>query len=126
MTSPVTPPVTPPVRPSGGPTWGVHLTAVIALAISVGAGLFELQRARSGYALSWFYAFEWPGFGAAGAFVWITLIREGRAGPKNAARSTRPEEPDQEPDADLAAWRDYLAALRAADPPGGPPQRSEP
>ena len=118
--------MTSPVTPTRGPTWGVHLTAVIALAVSAGAGLFELQRARSGNTLSWFYAFEWPGFGAAGAFVWITLIREGRAGPKGAAHSTPPEEPEPEPDAGLAAWRDYLAELHAADPPGGPPQRSDP
>jgi hypothetical protein len=80
--------------------------------------------------LSWFYAVEWPGFGAAGAFVWITLIREGRAEPKTAepqttGRPAPPDEPEQEPDAGLAAWRDYLTALHASDPPGGPPQRSK-
>ncbi len=108
---------------------------VAAVPVCIAAGLFELDRALGGNELSWVYAAEWPLIGAYVVYMRQRLVREtrGQAAPpapgsrrRTGARGAPPDSPAPDcapPDAELAAWRDYLSRLHAADPPGGPPAR---
>ncbi len=104
--------------------------AVVGVVVSLAAGAFELDRALAGNPLSWVYTVEWPLIGGYLVYVRHRLVRDAshphrRAtpGPRSPAdRLTGTSAgPVTEDDADLAAWQDYLARLRASSPPGGPP-----
>jgi hypothetical protein len=124
------------------PTAVLHLTGAVVVPLCLAAGLLEFGRARAGHQLAWAYTVEWPLIAGYGVYVWARLARE-RAGrsatvapvpaeagePANAADTARSGDTpaagpgEVEGDAELAAWRAYLAELHAADPPGGPPAR---
>lgn len=107
----------------------LNIGAVAAVLVCLAAGVFELDRALGGNDLSWVYAVEWPLIGAYLVYMRRRLVREsrGHVGPGAPASRRPPGTPaapaDARPDAELTAWRDYLARLHAADPPGGPPVR---
>ncbi len=113
------------------PAWLLrHALLVLAVAVCLGLGWWQLRRARGGNGLSYGYAVEWPVFAAFAIGVWVREIRlELRAGrptvPAPAQpvdplltrvpapqRPARPEPPDE---GDLSAYNEYLAWL-AADP----------
>ncbi|MDQ1485732.1 MAG: hypothetical protein QOJ62_1425 [Actinomycetota bacterium] len=119
------------------------LPVVVGVPGCFAAGWFELTRALGGRQIAWVYAFEWPLYGVAGAYMWWRIWHRPTAAARTQDASDddprtrkRPlglaEVPDQRQatappapeDAELAAWRQYLARLHAIDPPGGPPPRS--
>jgi hypothetical protein len=79
-----------------------------------------LTRAQTGREVAWVYAVEWPLFAIFGTGVWWRLLHD------SPPRRVVPDDPPatDEPDPGLAAWQQYLAKLQAADPPGGPPDRT--
>ncbi|HVN14045.1 MAG TPA: hypothetical protein VMT69_18290 [Kineosporiaceae bacterium] len=112
-----------------GSTAALHLVGAVAVPACLVAAVIELRRAASGNGLSWAYVVEWPVIAGYGVYLWVRLTRErravGAAGGVSAAGPPHSREPRQaseedEPDAELLAWRAYLAELHAQDPPGGP------
>ena len=108
----------------------LHLTLAIALPFCLAAGVFELNRARSGHQVGWIYAVEWPLIGAYGVYLWWRLLQETRAEARDLAAGNVPADdastagatgPSVEDDPELAAWQAYLTRLHEVDPPGGPP-----
>lgn len=101
------------------------------------AGWFELTRARHGREIAWVYVVEWPLFAAIGVYMWWRLRtpeaaqdrsldpaqRPGSAATRSADGRPPARQEPADADPELAAWQAYLAALHAADPPGGPPPR---
>lgn len=96
---------------------------VLASIVCPAAFGVELWRALSGNALSWAYVFEWPLLLVVAVHLWRVMLRQDAG--KLPAR--RPDGAIDEDDADLVAWRRYLAASEAegaehgpvADSPGG-------
>jgi len=101
----------------------LHIPFVIAVAGCLSAGWFELTRARAGREVAWVYAVEWPLFAIVGTYIWWRMLHESPAVPRRPAIPDDPRAIDQL-DPGLVAWQEYLAQLHAADPPGGPPQKS--
>jgi len=97
----------------------LHIPFAIAVAGCLSAGWFELTRARAGREVAWVYAVEWPLFAVLGTFIWWRMLHE------RPARPVVPDDPRaiDQLDPGLVAWQEYLDALHAADPPGGPPPR---
>jgi hypothetical protein len=98
----------------------LHIPFVLALSLCLFAGWFELTRALAGREVAWVYAVEWPLFAILGTGIWWRLLHEPT--PRRVVPDDSPA-PDQL-DTDLVAWQEYLARLQAADPPGGPPNRT--
>jgi hypothetical protein len=114
---------------------GLHLALGFGLAVSAAGTWVEWHRAGSGHEVAWAYAVEWPLIGAFCVHLWWRLLAEDRrtqhhpaepARPIGRFRSTRTVRigrggavPADDPG--LLAWNAHLAALHAADPPGGPP-----
>ena len=95
----------------------LHIPFVAGVTGCLFAGWFELTRALAGREVAWVYAFEWPLFAILGIGIWWRLWHEL---PPRHVKPDHPTAADQ-PDPGLVAWQGYLAALQAADPPGGPP-----
>jgi hypothetical protein len=99
----------------------LHLPFVVGVAGCLYAGWFELTRARAGREVAWVYAVEWPMFAILGTYIWWRLLHEGPA-----RLPVVPDDPHaiDRLDPGLVAWQEYLAALEASDPPGGPPPKA--
>lgn len=98
----------------------LHIPFLVGVSGCLFAGWFELNRALAGREVAWVYAFEWPLFAILGTGIWWRLMHDnppGRDVPDDPPAATQP-------DPGLVAWQQYLAELRAADPPGGPPSRA--
>jgi hypothetical protein len=114
---------------------GLHLALCFGLAVSTAGTWVEWHRAGSGHEVAWGYAVEWPLIGAFCVYLWWRLLAEDRrtllhpseaTRPNGLPRSTRTARivrggavPADDPG--LLAWNAHVAALHAADPPGGPP-----
>ena len=105
-------PLSKPARRTGAPALRLHLTLVIGLSICLFAGWFELTRALGGNSLSWAYVFEWPLFGIFAIYLWWKLLHDDGSDPRPSA-----EPLDAETAQKLEVWNNYLAELRAQDPP---------
>lgn len=110
-------PALPRARWLSGRALRLHATLLLVTGGCLSAGWFELSRAQAGNGLSWVYVFEWPFFAAFAALIWWRSLHED---PGSHAAS---QEPADDGDEQLRAWRDYVARLNAAHPPGGPPPR---
>ena len=97
----------------------LHAVLVVGVAGCLAAGWFELTRALDGHEIAWVYAVEWPLFAIVGTYIWWKLLHVEEAGSRPVPTNSTPQPPEQ--DGQLAAWQEYLQALQAADPPGGPP-----
>ncbi|MGA8248560.1 MAG: hypothetical protein WB797_16760 [Nocardioides sp.] len=93
------------------PGWRYHVFFPSAIVVCLGAGWFELGRARGGREIAWVYTFEWPAFAALFAFMWWHLMTE------RPVRRPAPPRPGGEPgaipddDPGLLAWQRYLEEL---------------
>ncbi|HSV67940.1 MAG TPA: hypothetical protein VLJ59_18850 [Mycobacteriales bacterium] len=114
-------------RPFLRPRWlAFHALALALVGGFLALGWWQIQRAGQGNVLSFGYAVEWPVFAGFTVFVWVRVLRD-HARPGQADRPARqetaalpvlpprPAVPAPEPDADLAAYNRYLAALDAED-----------
>jgi hypothetical protein len=118
----------------------LHAALLFGAAVSGTGSWLELRRALGGHQLAWAYAVEWPVIGCFCIVLWWRLLTErepghrpgaahpvrsggrsagpgGSRGGRSPGSSTAPDDPG------LVAWEAYLAALHAADPPGGPATR---
>jgi hypothetical protein len=100
----------------------VHLGVVVAVAVFLRLGWWQIDRARGGNALSFGYALEWPAFAVCTIFVWVKELRRAMRGEPRRAAHTRVkpvpqvhEGPayDDSGDEKLAAYNRYLAWLNA-------------
>jgi hypothetical protein len=107
--------------------WQKYLPLLIGLPSCLAAGWFEWTRALGGREIAWVYAFEWPLYAVIGVYMWwrIWHPRAPLEPLDEVQPTTSAPVPDViEEDAELDAWQRHLAQLQAADPPGGPTQRS--
>lgn len=95
----------------------LHIPLLLGVSGCLLAGRFELSRALAGRQVAWVYAFEWPLFAVLGTYIWWRMWHDS---PPRRVVTEDPPATDQT-DPGLLAWREYLANLQAADPPGGPP-----
>jgi hypothetical protein len=114
----------------------LHLLAVFVIAICLGAGWWQLQRALGGNNPSWAYTVEWPFFAAYGGWTWWKLLHEepgfakeetptddspprgtgNGTAPAAGGTATTPDAPSTEDDPqerERAAYNEYLRALSA-------------
>jgi hypothetical protein len=117
-----------------------YLPLVIGVPGCLAAGWFEWTRALGGREIAWVYAFEWPLYAVVGIYMWwriwhpVSRTEPGSAeaqqpsGTSSAQENNRGNDgagaSESAVDPQLEAWQRHLAQLQAADPPGGPPQRS--
>jgi DNA-binding transcriptional regulator of glucitol operon len=115
------------------PAWLLrHAVLLVAVAVCVALGWWQLDRARSGNMLSYAYAVEWPIFAIFAIGIWVREIRlavrgdrpdtppqAAPAAPADPMLTSVPlrarQTPDSDQDGDLSAYNDYLAWL-AEDP----------
>jgi hypothetical protein len=95
----------------------LHLGLVIAGVLCPAAFGVELWRALAGNDLSWVYVVEWPLFLAIAVWMWKSMVDSARG--RTRIRPTRAE-PIAEDDADLVAWRHYVAGLEDQLDAGSP------
>ena len=109
----------------------LRLHAVILIVVTgfMALCLWQLSRALGGNTLSWAYVFEWPLFAGYAIYMWWRLVHEapegtpppaaaGNAagGPADSAAPAPAGTPQQqEEDAELAAYNEYLAQLAERD-----------
>ena len=114
----------------------LKLHAVILVVVPAFGALcvWQIYRATGGNELSWAYVFEWPFFAAYAIYMWWRLLHAvpdgtappaadeaaagGRTGSVPGDRAAETPEEQQE-DADLAAYNDYLAQLAEQDRASG-------
>jgi hypothetical protein len=122
----------------------LHAVLLVVVPAFMALCLWQVTRALDGNSLSWAYVFEWPIFAAYAVYMWWRLVHEAsedapppsagepRGGPGGAnttdssaaapsegtapARSAR----DEEQDAALEAYNEYLAQLAERDRASGP------
>lgn len=98
------------IRTVGPRRWHYHLFFASAIVVCLGAGWFELGRAREGHQIAWVYTFEWPVFAVLFGFMWWHVVND-----RPTQRPAPPDRAGQEaiPDDDpgLQAWRAYLVEL---------------
>jgi hypothetical protein len=92
-------------------TWRYHLVFATAVAVCLGAGWFELGRARDGRVIAWVYTFEWPAFAVLFVFMWWHVVtdRDVRRPAPPGGGHGKHDIPEDDPG--LRAWQDYLAEL---------------
>jgi hypothetical protein len=98
-------------RSTAGPGWRYHVFFGIAVVVCLGAGWFELGRARGGREIAWVYTFEWPAFAVLFAFMWWHVVQDRpvrRPAPPGVG-GAKHEIPEDDPG--LRAWQAYLAEL---------------
>jgi hypothetical protein len=95
----------------------IHSALVLALVVCPAGFGFELWRALSGNTLSWAYVFEWPIFLAVAVYLWRVMLRQADGEPV----APRRDDAIAEDDADLVAWRRYVAEAADHDAVGDDP-----
>lgn len=55
-----------------------HVTALVVVTFCLGAAWWQFSRARSGNALSWAYAVQWPIFAVVAVIMWWQLVHDDR------------------------------------------------
>ena len=107
----------------------LHAVILIVVPGFMALCLWQLSRALGGNTLSWAYVFEWPLFAGYAIYMWWRLVHEApestspaasagdAAGAPDAATSEDPPvaPQQQEEDAELAAYNEYLAQLAERD-----------
>jgi hypothetical protein len=95
-----------------------HVPLVLGIVVCLGAGWFELSRAREGHTVAWLYAVEWPGFAITGVIIWWRVLT-GREGSRPGRPDARSSEGGLAPDdPGLVAWRQYLSDVQAGESAG--------
>lgn len=102
-----------------------HALLLLALAIFLALGYWQLLRAGEGNARSVGYAFEWPLLAVCAIYAWVRALRYDLRPPveqepiSSARQQTSAEttgaEQAEEPDHELAAYNRYLAELHQQD-----------
>ena len=112
------------------PRWlGWHLLMVVSFCGMLWLGDWQLRRALSGNGLSWAYTFEWPLFACFAVVFWARTIRDefrikrGEVTVPGLSQDELPlgvgsvqagtAAPEDEEDAELRAYNEYLARLNA-------------
>jgi hypothetical protein len=109
----------------------LHVVILIVVPTFAALCLWQISRALGGNSLSWAYVFEWPLFAAYAIYMWWRFVHEaapdGSPGDTAApdpgglvavapAGAAVPETPEEnEEDAEMAAYNDYLARLAERD-----------
>ena len=107
----------------------LHAVILIVVPGFMALCLWQLSRALGGNTLSWAYVFEWPLFAGYAIYMWWRLVHEAPEGtPPPASAGNAAGGPDdsaapdpagaprqQEEDAELAAYNEYLAQLAERD-----------
>ncbi len=107
----------------------LHAVILIVVPGFMALCLWQLSRALGGNTLSWAYVFEWPLFAGYAIYMWWRLVHAAPAGtpppasagnaaggPNDSAAPDPAGAPrQQEEDADLAAYNEYLAQLAERD-----------
>ncbi len=95
------------------PRWlAWHVGIVVATAVMLWLGDWQLHRAESGNELSWAYTFEWPLFAIFAVYFWVKTIRdELRAA--DTTEKTHETGNGAEISAEPATAEAYAARLRA-------------
>jgi hypothetical protein len=126
----------PDAAPVAGPAWrflikprwvGWHLLMVVSLLGMLWLGDWQFHRALSGNGLSWAYTFEWPLFAGFAVVFWARTIRDefrikrGQVTVPDYSQEELPlgvgsvqagtAAPDEDADAELRAYNEYLARL---------------
>ena len=106
----------------------LHAVILIVVPGFMALCFWQLSRALGGNTLSWAYVFEWPLFAGYAIYMWWRLVHEApedtppagtgdaAGGPDvpAAADPARAAEQEEE-DAELAAYNEYLAQLAERD-----------
>jgi hypothetical protein len=59
-----------------GQAIALHVGALVIIAIMLGLGWWQVQRALGGNTRSWAYAFQWPAFAAYAGYMWWKLVHD--------------------------------------------------
>ncbi|QSB04266.1 hypothetical protein [Natronoglycomyces albus] len=80
------------------PAWiARHVIAVVLIVVFLWLGLWQLERAQAGNAISWAYSLEWPIFAVFVLAVWIReVVQELRGADPDKPQRRRPQQRAQE------------------------------
>ena len=59
-----------------GQAIALHVGAFVIIAIMLGLGWWQVQRALDGNSRSWAYAVQWPAVAAYAGYMWWTLLHD--------------------------------------------------
>jgi DNA-binding transcriptional regulator of glucitol operon len=111
----------------------LHAVILILVPAFMALCIWQITRAVGGNTLSWAYVFEWPIFAGYAVYMWWRFVHEAAEGtppPASAEHGAGGQsEPDGDPalagrreeeeeDAELAAYNEYLAQLAERDRAG--------
>lgn len=113
-----------------------HVLLLMAVAVFLALGWWQVQRAGAGNARSIGYAFEWPLLALCAIYAWVRALRSERHPPAEPAEPAESPEPTawaaerlsatpsrrptaivtaEEPDEEMDAYNRYLAGLHEQD-----------
>ena len=105
----------------------LHAVILVVVPAFMALCIWQITRALGGNSLSWAYVFEWPIFAGYAVYMWWRFVHEapedtqarvpsdadGDGAPDEQRRAQEHDEENQ--DADLAAYNEYLAQLAERD-----------
>ncbi|MDQ4132936.1 MAG: hypothetical protein M3179_06935 [Actinomycetota bacterium] len=84
-----------------------HVAALATVGFCLFAGWWQLTRARSGNAISWAYAVQWPIFAVVGAVMWWQVVHHPPTAEQPAAESDSVGLPKRKRETEDPALREY-------------------
>ncbi len=84
-----------------------HVAVLVTVAFCLFAGWWQLTRARSGNALSWVYAVQWPIFAVVAVVMWWQIVHHPSADERPATETESVDPPQRKREAEDPALRDY-------------------
>jgi hypothetical protein len=110
--------------------WQLDVPLVLALIMCTTFTVIEVMRAAEGVWRAWVYMVEWPLIGAFCVWMWVRFKREPGGGfarkwreradriAQEAQQAQEAQVAPEEPDPELAAWREYQRTLDREQGPG--------
>ena len=108
----------------------LHAVILVLVPAFMALCIWQITRALNGNSLSWAYVFEWPIFAGYAVYMWWRFVHEaaevepppasaehgaGGPGPDTGSERAARQEKQEEEDAELAAYNEYLARLAERD-----------